>query len=267
MNDQQRLAANQALWDSRVAAHAASPFYDVEGFLAGACTLKPTEVAALGDVSGKSLLHLQCHFGLDTLSWARRGAKATGIDFSGEAIAKARELTLQAGLEATFVQSSVQDLPKHLQGTFDIVFTSYGIISWLPDLREWAKTVCHFLKPGGTFCIVEVHPALYMLDWYSLQIAYPYFGTGEAFLEEVQGSYASSETGKALPEYFWSHSLAEVIQPLLEGGLQMDLFQELPFSPWNCFPNLIETAPGQFEFPSLQGKLPMIFCLRMHKPG
>lgn len=256
------IAANQALWDSRVEAHMASAFYDVPSFLAGKCALNAAEVAALGDVQGKTLLHLQCHFGMDTLSWARRGAVVTGMDLSPVAIAQARALAVQAGIEATFVAASVYDLPQHLQGQFDIVFTSYGSVTWLPDMQQWADVVQHFLKPGGQFCIADFHPAWHSLDWHSLQITYPYFNRGAAFEETVTDSYAGAKAGQDLKEYFWCHSVAEIMQALIDRGLQVERFQEFPYSYYNCFPNLEEVRPGQWIPKGLpEGHVAMMYLI------
>jgi SAM-dependent methyltransferase len=257
-----KIAANKALWDSRVAGHVASAFYDVPAFLAGKCSLMPAELEALGDVRGRSLLHLQCHFGMDTLSWARRGATVTGMDISGAAIAQARELATQIGVAATFVESSVQDLPAHLDGQFDIVFSSYGALLWLPDLEEWADIVCRYLKPGGQFCLAEFHPSWHSLDWHSLQLTYPYFNRGEAFEETAVTSYAGTAEVPGLKEYFWCHSLGEIMQPLIDRGLRIERFQEYPYSYYNCFPDMVEVRPGQFVPQKLQeGTVPMMYVL------
>ena len=154
----ERLEINRANWNERTPVHAASAFYDVEGFRAGQATLREIELREVGAVSGRSLLHLQCHFGLDTMSWARQGAKATGIDFSDAAIDLARSLNGELGLETRFICSNVYDLPKVLDEQFDIVFTSYGVLTWLPDLDGWAEVIDNHLKPGGVFYIVEHHP-------------------------------------------------------------------------------------------------------------
>ena len=150
--------ANRRHWDEIVPIHAGSEFYDVGSFKAGKSKLKPVELEELGDVRGKTMLHLQCHFGLDTLSWAREGAIVTGADFSGQAIETARALAAETGVEARFVVSDLYALPENLEGQFDIVFTSYGAIYWLPDIRRWAQIAAHFVRPGGTFYIVEFHP-------------------------------------------------------------------------------------------------------------
>src|SRR5690349_4103733 len=151
-------ASNERLWDAWTKVHAEGEFYDVAGFREGGVRIRPYEIEALGDVTGKSLLHLQCHFGLDTLSWARLGATVTGVDFSEDAIAYARTLAAELDIPATFVCSDIYHLPEALDGQFDIVFTSYGVLSYLGDLGAWGQVIAHFLKPGGTFYIVEFHP-------------------------------------------------------------------------------------------------------------
>ncbi len=143
--------ANLKLWNELVDVHVKSKFYGLDDFKAGKSSLLPTEVEELGDVNGKTLLHLQCHFGMDSLSWARKGAIVTGIDFSDNAILKARELSKEIGVPATFIQSNIYDIPEIIKGKFDIVFTSYGTIYWLDDLMGWAKVIHHCLKSGGMF--------------------------------------------------------------------------------------------------------------------
>ncbi len=262
-NNADKIDANEQLWDSRVAGHVASPFYDVPGFLAGKCTLMAPELEGLPDVRGKSLLHLQCHFGLDTLSWARRGAQVTGMDISGAAIRQARELAEQIGVEANFVQSSLYDLPEHLDGQFDIVFTSYGALLWLPDLDRWADVVKRYLKPGGQFCIAEFHPTWHTLDWNTLESTYPYFNAGHAFEEETPAeSYAGAAQAAGMKEYFWCHSISEMLQPLLDRGLRIEQFKEYSYSAYDCFPNLKEVRPGQFVPAAVaEGRLPMMLMV------
>jgi len=162
------LAANRALWDEWTAIHETSSFYDLEAFKAGGSRLRDYEVDEVGDVTGKSLLHLQCHFGIDTLSWARLGARVTGADFSDRAIELGRSLAAELRLDATFVRSDLYDLPSVLDGQFDVVYTSRGVLGWLPDLGRWAGVVAHFLRPGGVFYMTEIHPvaqAFAFVDW------------------------------------------------------------------------------------------------------
>jgi len=164
MDNIKHISANKELWNKRVAVHLKSDFYDLPSFKAGNTSLNNIELQALGNVKGKSLLHLQCHFGMDTLSWAREGAIVTGVDFSAAAIEEAGLLAKETGLDAKFICSDIYDLPQNLNEKFDIVFTSYGVIGWLPDLDKWAPVISHFLNPEGVFFIAEFHPVLWMMD-------------------------------------------------------------------------------------------------------
>lgn len=148
---------NENAWDVRTPVHLGSSFYDVPSVRAGRCTLGERELTLAGDVGGARLLHLQCHFGLDTLSWARRGARATGVDFSRAAVTAARELSAELGVPAVFHRADVQDLPAELSG-FDLAVTTYGVTCWLEDLSAWAASVHGALRPGGRFLLVEFHP-------------------------------------------------------------------------------------------------------------
>lgn len=154
------MQANRRHWDELVSIHLRSEFYDVASFVGGRSTLLSIESEEVGDVTDKTLLHLQCHFGMDTLSWARVGATVTGVDFSGEAVKAARRLADEVGLaeRASFIESNIYALPDNLSGQFDVVFTSYGVLGWLPDIEGWARVAAHFVKPGGFFYIAEVHP-------------------------------------------------------------------------------------------------------------
>lgn len=146
----QYVQANRTLWNAWTLLHEKSEEYDLAGFRGGRCALKPVELAELGDIEGKSMLHLQCHFGLDTLSWARRGVRVTGVDLSDDAIRLARSLSSELGIPADFIRSDLGDLHLVLDEKFDIVFTSYGVLPWLPDIRAWGETVARFLVPGGS---------------------------------------------------------------------------------------------------------------------
>lgn len=257
----EEIAVNQAAWDRRTALHLKSDFYDLESFRQGRCSLNPIELEALPEVEGKSLLHLQCHFGQDTLSWARRGARVTGVDFSPAAIRAARGLAQELELEARFLESDVLQL--ELEEQFDIVFSSYGVLTWLPDLERWAHTVESLLRPGGAFFLVEFHPALMMLDFEGGSLSYDYFR--RPYQEDVQGSYAAPE-GPVHREHFWTHSLSDVITPLLDRGLTLLEFQEHDHSPYGCFPNMTEQQPGIWRWQS-DVRIPHLFSLKMGKPG
>lgn len=260
------IAGNRALWDAWTEHHKDAPSYRRREFLAGENRLKSIEIEALGDVSGKSLLHLQCHFGLDTLSWARLGATVTGADFSEKAISLARRTAEEAGIPATFVCANLYDLPEALTGAFDIVFTSYGVLTWLPDLTGWGKVIAHFLKPGGTFTIVEFHPffMVHDLDDPALPRKYPYFAQDGPIVEETVGSYAgpSDVRGK---EYSWCHTLSDVVNALLGAGLRLEYLREFPNSPVGWPDHLVQGPDGLYRLADDDGRIPLLFSIRATK--
>lgn len=269
-NNNDYMKVNRKRWDELVGIHKKSEFYDVAGFKAGRISVSELERQELGDVAGKSLLHLQCHFGMDTMSWARLGAKVTGVDYSEKAIALARSLAAELNIEANFVCSNIYDLVREekLSGQFDIVYTAQGVLGWLPDLEEWAKTIAHYLKPGGTFYILEGHPFIWMIDEKKegFTVGYPYF-TDEALKFEEEYSYASSQVLVNKTEYGWNHSFSEIIDSLLSQGLSLEFFHEFPFCGWKPFPEMERSADGWYRFKdeSKRNLLPMMFSLRASK--
>ena len=257
---------NRDLWNRLAEINSKSKFYDLEGFKAGESSLAPVELEEVGEVKGRSLLHLQCHFGMDTLSWARLGAKVTGVDFSDEAIRLARSLADEMKLDARFVCSNIYDLPEALDEKFDIVFTSYGVLSWLPDLKRWAKIVSHFLKPGGAFYIVEFHPFVYMLDEETGgSFQYSYFYSPEPLVLEITDSYADRSAVLSQTEYSWIHSMSDVINPLIEAGLRLEFVREFPYSTYDCFKFVEQTGPRQFRVRGRKVDVPMMFSIRAIK--
>ncbi|WP_162054346.1 class I SAM-dependent methyltransferase [Pontibacter pamirensis] len=258
--------SNRQLWNKRTPLHRQSDFYNVPAFLEGRTSLNKIELDELGDVSGKSLLHLQCHFGQDTLSWARLGAKATGIDLSDASIEEASRLNQQLGLDVTFVQSNVYDLKENLQGQFDVVFTSYGTIGWLPDLEKWAETIHHFLKPGGIFYMVEFHPVAWMFDDDFQQIVYPYHNTFEPIVTETEQSYTDGSNHERLKEYGWNHGLGEVISSLTTKGLRLEFLHEFPYSPYNIFRHMVQGEDGYWRIRHLENKIPLLYSIKATKP-
>ena len=269
------------MWDVWARHHVTSRFYDVEGFKAGAREsrrgLDALETRLVGDVAGKSLLHLQCHFGLDTLEWARRGAVVTGVDFSGEAIAAARTLAAEVGLQAAFIESDIYDLPERLQGAFDIVFASHGVLCWLPDLDRWAGVIAHFLRPDGRFCLIEGHPFPLVFDDTredrDLRVAFPYFASPpeaegaavEPLRCERRGSYAVPGADFTSVMYEWVHPLSEAVGALLRAGLRLDSLEEYPYAAWAMFPWMEERPDGMWEFPEGTVSLPLMFSLTASK--
>ncbi len=259
--------ANQHFWNQTIPYHLKSELYDMDNFLAGKSSLMDIESQALGDVSGKSILHLQCHFGQDSLSWARKGAKVTGVDFSEEAIKTAKSLNQQLKLNAEFICCNIYDLEKHLDKQFDIVFTSYGVLMWLPDLPKWASLVERYLKADGIFYIVEFHPFILTLEFETTEIKYPYFHTKEPYHEEGSGSYADRDADIKYDEYGWGHSLAEITQSLLDQDLLLKTFKEYPYSPYNCFPNMRTLDKQKYVLNGFQEEIPHLFSLKMLKPS
>lgn len=257
---------NRDSWNKRTAHHLASEFYDLPGFLAGHNSLQAPELSLLGDVSGKSILHLQCHFGQDSLSLARMGAHITGIDLSDAAITAARSLNDQLGLDARFINCDVYSLPEILHERFDIVFASYGTIGWLPDIARWASIVSRFLTPGGQFIFAEFHPVVWMMDDDFRKISYRYFHS-DPIIESFSGTYADREADIEGTEVSWNHGLAEVIQALLNHGLALRNFQEYDYSPYDCFAHTVQTGKRQWRIKHLDDKLPMMYTLLMEKQG
>ena len=259
------LSANRALWDELALINARSKFYDVDQFKAGARSLHPLELEELGEVRGRSVLHLQCHFGLDTLSWARLGAQVTGVDFSSQAIALARRLSQECQIPARFIESNLYDLPDILDERFDIVYTSYGVLTWLPDLPGWAQIVAHFLKPGGVFYIAEFHPTAMLFDETAdaLRLKYPYFSE-QPVVCEVQGSYADRQAEVKQPvSYEWVYPLGQVVTSLISAGLQLEFLHEFPFTVYQALPFLEQGADGYWHLPGNDAdKLPLMFSIK-----
>ena len=264
------MKANKELWDILAKIHFESKFYDVAGFLSGNQTLDPIELEELSNISGKKLFHLMCHFGLDTLSLARLGAKVTGVDFSAEAIELARELSKITGIPAKFICSNIYDLPHNLDDRFDVVFTSGGVLAWLPNLQDWARIISQFLAPGGFFYIREFHPFAYVFDdrndVMELRVKYPYFQGEEPLRFDEEGSYADpcAKTGK-IPAYEWNHPISKIINVLIDEGLTIDFLHEFPVTTFKALPFMIEREPGRWTLPENQDKIPLMFSLKATK--
>ncbi|MEP7169667.1 MAG: class I SAM-dependent methyltransferase [Bacteroidota bacterium] len=258
------IEVNRQLWNKKTGAHLKSDFYDLAGFLQGKSSLNEIELNLLGDVKGKTILHLQCHFGQDTLSLAWLGAYVTGVDLSDKAIENAKELALKTKTNATFICCDIYDLPKHLDKQFDIVFTSYGTIGWLPDLDKWAKIISQFLKPKGKFVFVEFHPVVWMFDYNFEKIGYNYFNTG-AIIETETGTYAERNAPITHESVCWNHSISEVVNNLIKNGLTINSFDEFDFSPYNCFNKTIEFEPKKYRIAHLENKIPMVYSIAASK--
>jgi len=256
MEDYQLL--NKQAWDARTLIHIGSEFYDVASFLSGRNSLNPIELKLLGDVSGQTLLHLQCHFGQDTLSLSRMGAKCTGVDISPEAIHQAQELNDRLKLDATFFVDDVLSFNSDGALQYDLILSSYGVLCWLQDLSSWAQTIARSLRVGGCFHLVEFHPLIDLFEGYS------YFEKSEPDIIE-EGTYTENCDGQKQKVVTWSHSLSEVVTALVSAGLELTEFKEYPYSPVDCFADL-EFVEGQ-GYQRLQDGLqvPLIYSISVKK--
>ena len=251
---------NKELWNKKVDFHMKSDFYDVKGFLKGKSSLNEIELKLLGNISGKSILHLQCHFGQDTISLARMGAKVTGVDLSDTAIDQAKILAEKSNIDAEFICCDIYDLPYHLDKEFDIVFTSYGTIGWLPDLNKWAEIISKFLKNDGKFIFAEFHPVVWMFDYDFENIQYRYF-TSDAIIETETGTYTDRNAPIKSKSITWNHGIGEVVNSLITNGLVINSLNEYDYSPYNCFNKTVEISENKFRIKHLKNKIPMIYSI------
>ncbi|WP_017586042.1 class I SAM-dependent methyltransferase [Nocardiopsis ganjiahuensis] len=265
-------SANRALWDERVPLHVAGDFYDLEGFRAGAEALRDFELAEVGDVTGKTLLHLQCHIGTDTMSWARHGAaRVVGLDFSGPAVRAARELAAEIGLSperADFVEADMYDAPAAVPDeAYDIVYTGVGALCWLPDIERWARTAASLLAPGGFLYLAEFHPLTDVLDDETgTRVVRDYFARG-AQVEEAPGTYA--DLGAQTVDnrsVEWQHPLGDVVSALASAGLRLEFLHEHDASLFPRFASFERSADGYYRFPDTHARIPLMYSLRASKP-
>lgn len=249
---------NKNTWNTKVDIHVESEFYNNEAFLNGKNTIPPTDLHALGNIEGKKILHLQCHFGQDTLSLARLGATVTGIDFSEKAIEVAKKMNQKLGLNATFICCDVYDTLQHITEEYDIVYASYGVIGWLPDLDRWAKVITGSLKPGGKLVFFEFHPVVWMFDNDFTYVQYNYF-KDDPIKEEETGTYADRYAEIDNSTITWNHSISEVITALVEQNIKLTWFEEFDYSHYACFNNIVEFESNKFRIKSLGNKIPMMY--------
>jgi SAM-dependent methyltransferase len=275
VDEDQALADNRRLWDAWTGIHVGSEFYDVDSFRDGRrpIRLADYELAEVGPIEGKSLLHLQCHFGLDTLSWARLGANVTGVDFSHVAVEAAQRLANEVGVEARFVESDIYSLPDVLGGEYDVVYTSGGVLGWLPRIAPWAQVAAHFVKPGGFLYVTEIHPVAQAFADEGvlpgeLKLGYPYWEHAAPITVQVQGSYADrSAPTEGLIEHGWDHSMGEIVSAIADAGLRIDFLHEFDFVQWPVT-WLVKSADGRYRLPEgVGGELPLYFSLKAAKPA
>ena len=265
---------NLAAWDERAPAHARAEGYRVERFHADPTYLSDVvafDIPLLGDVTGLSGVHLQCHIGTDTVSLARRGATMTGLDFSGESIVQARALAEETGAGVHFVQSDVYAAVDALGAErFDFVFTGIGALCWLPDVRRWARVVHDLLKPGGFVFIREGHPMLWSMDEAvddDLVVGYPYFEVPTPVTDDHDGSYLPVDTTfRAGVSHSWNHGIGETVMALLDTGMALDLLVEHDACPWEALPGKMREHPdGEWRLLEHGERLPLTYTLRAHR--
>lgn len=252
------IEVNKKAWDKRTRVHLDSKFYDVEAFIQGKSSLNRIEQDEVGSVKGKTLLHLQCHFGQDTLSWARLGAKVTGVDLSSEAILQARLLAQKIAQDATFIEQDIYQFGANNKTQFDLVYTSYGVLCWLPDLDKWADTVAKSLKVGGQFNLIEFHSFNDLLSGYS------YFEQAQADVEE-EGTYTENCPGETSTMMTWAHPLSSVINALIKAGIQIESVNEFAFSPYQCFDGLEYVEGKGYQILYKGQQVPLIYSIKGRK--
>jgi len=268
-------AVNKANWDERVAAHAASPDYHVDEFIADPSYLSEVarfDLPLLGDVSGLRGVHLQCHIGTDTISLARLGAAMTGVDFSGPAVRQARALAEQTGADATFVESDVYEAAEAVgRGAFDFVFTGIGALCWLPSISRWAQVVAGLLRPGGRLFIREGHPMLWTLqdsrDDNLLVVEYPYFERDEPIVFDEGGTYVATDVVfEQTVTHEWNHGLGEIVTALLDAGMGITGLTEHDSVPWEAQPGRMEEiGGGEWRLADRPWRLPHSYTLQAVK--
>lgn len=260
---------NLANWEERVPLHERA--YGIEAFddpdhLSDVVRADLRALAPFlpgGDVAGLDVCHLQCHIGTDTLSLARAGARVTGVDFSPGALASAAALAQRLGLEASWVETDVLDARAAVAGDFDLVYTSIGTITWLPDLDRWAAQIAALLRPGGTFFIRDGHPALYALDEEAegLVTRYRYFPDGTAHAWDAETTYVGGGALTNTRTYEWPHPLSEIVNALLGAGLELLRLDEGRTLPWRFSERMVEVEGG-YEWPGEErDRVPATFTI------
>ncbi|KPC66100.1 class I SAM-dependent methyltransferase [Streptomyces chattanoogensis] len=264
---------NRARWDERVALHTASEYYDQDGFRRVRDVIRDFETAEVGDVTGRTLLHLQCHFGQDTLSWVHRGAAhVVGLDFSEPAIETARELAAELGYgpdRASFVAADVYDAAEAVpDASYDIVYTGIGALNWLPDVVRWAETAASLVAPGGFLYLAEFHPLCDALDEETgSRITYDYFSR-DAWVEETPGSYTDFSAPTANNRSVeWQHPLGDVITALAGAGLRIDFLHEHDMTMFERFRALRRNDDGFYRFPGNRPRIPLMYSVKASRPG
>lgn len=257
--------SNRRLWNEKTKAHVDSAFYDNASFLKGRNSLNSFEMEYLQDVKGKKVLHVQCHFGQDSISLARLGAQVTATDISDVALAAARDFNAQCGTDVTFVQTDTYSLMDVIDEQYELIFMSYGVITWLPDLDRLAKICDRLLAPGGRVLLTEFHPMLMTFDFDTNDITYGYRNL-HVYEEEIQSTYAQAEGERLIgTEHFWQHSLEESMMAFVRSGMQLKAFREYYSSPYNIFGSMKEIEGGHYVYGDFKHAIPHVYLMEFLK--
>jgi SAM-dependent methyltransferase len=268
-------AANLRNWESRVPIHAASRLYDLDGLADDPNRLSRVltrDAPRLGDLHGLDVLHLQCHVGTESVSLARLGGRVTALDFSPSALAVARDLARRAAVDVEFVEAELYTAPDVLRGrSFDLVYTSVGVLCWLPDIRAWARVVAELLKPGGRLYVREGHPILWTLDDTRddemLVPTFPYFERREPTRFEEEHTYSDGDATLASPvSYEWNHGLGEIVQAILDAGLQLVSLEEHAAVEWQALAWMVQGPDGRWVLPYGSERMPLSYVLEARRP-
>jgi SAM-dependent methyltransferase len=261
--------ANRLIWDDRTPIHLRNRtgFYRIDRVRDGDNGFGEPEDSELGDIAGKRLVHLQCHFGLDTIRLARRGAIVTGLDFSSAAIAAARALAAELSVPVHFVEGNVYDAPALLDAQYDIAFVTWGSIIWLPDIHHWARVVAELLVPGGWLYLAEGHPSTLSLDEVDIRLVAlrPWRTPVTLLFMMTQRPTRATRPLTHTRSYEWSHPLSDIIGGLLDAGLHLDFLHEHERLPWRYFPMMVKAEDWGYRLPDGHPPLPLAFSLRASK--
>ena len=273
MDEDEAVEENLDSWDELASVHAqgsGAGFYRIEQWLAGETKLAPWEIEEVGSVSGKSLLHLQCHIGTDTLSWSREGARVTGLDYSPSAIMEAERFAGMIGADdARFVVSRVRDAVESLGGEeFDIVYTGRGALCWLPDIDQWASVCGSLVKQGGILYLEESTPMLNAMEPMATEggsvfgLRYDLFNK-EAVTESNEGSYADPDYPMERRTHCWEYRYGTIINALVANGFRIDLLNERDELFFDPFPGMfVESRPNYWSFKEGETRFPLTFTLK-----
>jgi SAM-dependent methyltransferase len=271
MTEQDWRAVNRVHWDEKVPLHIGPRGYDLTDLRAGHGALNAIEEAELGPVDAQRILHLQCHFGRDTLILAQRGATVVGLDFSAAAIDAARALAAELGLadRARFIQADLYDACEAIPepASFDRVFVTWGAITWLPDIVRWAEIVAYFLRPGGTVYLAEAHPAALVFDDSAAQsdgrpgFFAPYLSRDAVVMEEAHDYIDETASVRNATTHTWIHPLGDIVTGLIKAGLRLDWLHEHDAVTWHMFEQLVDDGTGLWRWPD-RPWLPLAFSLQ-----